>query len=547
MFGETKTTQIMPNAGDALPDDIGVLQALLDDARSGHAAVTAERDALISERDRLATLNAKLEAIIAEMRRARFGRKSERISDEQLALVLDELETSLAKIEAEADKADADKPEKKDQSDKRRRKRFANLDHLPHVVRTIEPESKACPCCGGELHVIGEDVSKRLDVVPAQFRVIETHRPKLACRACEKNGDDTTAGVIQAPAPARLIEGGLPTEALVAQVVVSRHADFLPLHRQANILTRQGVEIERSTLADWVGTAAAELQPLHDYLLDQLKASPKLFCDETRCPVLDPGRGKTKTGFMWSLARDDRPWGGTEPPAVVYSYAPGRGAVHAVELLAGFSGILQVDGYAAYKQLANSNREGGPVTLAYCWSHLRRKFYEIHVGGHATIATEALARIKLLYAIEADIRGQPPEARQAARQERSKPVVEAMKTWFEATLPTVSGASKIAEAIRYGLNHWDGLLRYLDDGRIEIDSNTVERSIRGIGLGRKNSLFAGHDVGAEGWAMHASLLETCKLNSVDPLAWMTDTLTKLVNLWPASRIEELMPWAYKPT
>jgi len=547
MFGETKTTQIMPNAGDALPDDIGVLQALLDDARSGHAAVTAERDALISERDRLATLNAKLEAIIAEMRRARFGRKSERISDEQLALVLDELETSLAKIEAEADKADADKPEKKDQSDKRRRKRFANLDHLPHVVRTIEPESKACPCCGGELHVIGEDVSKRLDVVPAQFRVIETHRPKLACRACEKNGDDTTAGVIQAPAPARLIEGGLPTEALVAQVVVSRHADFLPLHRQANILTRQGIEIERSTLADWVGTAAAELQPLHDYLLDQLKASPKLFCDETRCPVLDPGRGKTKTGFMWSLARDDRPWGGTEPPAVVYSYAPGRGAVHAVELLAGFSGILQVDGYAAYKQLANSNREGGPVTLAYCWSHLRRKFYEIHVGGHATIATEALARIKLLYAIEADIRGQPPEARQAARQERSKPVVEAMKTWFEATLPTVSGASKIAEAIRYGLNHWDGLLRYLDDGRIEIDSNTVERSIRGIGLGRKNSLFAGHDVGAEGWAMHASLLETCKLNSVDPLAWMTDTLTKLVNLWPASRIEELMPWAYKPT
>jgi transposase len=545
MFGETKTTQTTTDVGDALPDDIGMLQALLDTARSGHAALTAERDALISERDRLAALNEKLEAIIAEMRRARFGRKSERISDDQLALMLDELETSLAKIEAEADKVDADKSEKKDPSGRRRRHRFPNLDHLPHVVETIEPESKACPCCGGELHVIGEDVSKRLDVVPAQFRVIETHRPKLACRACEKNGDDTTAGVIQAKAPARLIEGGLPTEALVAQVVVSRHADFLPLHRQTNILIRQGIEIERSTLADWVGTAAAELQPLHDHLLDQLKASPKLFCDETRCPVLDPGRGKTKTGWMWSLARDDRPWGGTEPPAVVYSYAPGRGAVHAVELLSGYSGILQVDGYAAYKQLADPNRAGGPVTLAYCWSHLRRKFYEIHAGGHARIATEALARIKPLYQIEADIRGRPPEARQAARQERSKPVVEAMKAWFEASLPTVPGASKIAEAIRYGLNHWDGLLRYLDDGRIEIDSNTVERSIRGIGLGRKNSLFAGHDVGAEGWAMHASLLETCKLNSVDPLAWMTDTLTKLVNLWPASRIGELMPWAFK--
>jgi transposase len=539
VLGETKTTQIMTDAGDASPVDIGGLQALLD-------TVAAERDAAISERDKLAALNEKLAAIIAEMRRARFGRKSERISDDQLALMLDELETSLAKTQAEADKVGADKPEKKDPSGRRRRNRFPNLDHLPHVVQTIEPPSKACPCCGGELHVIGEDVSKRLDVVPAQFRVIETHRPKLACRACEKNGDDTTAGVIQAKAPARLIEGGLPTEALVAQVVVSRHADFLPLYRQTNILIRQGIEIERSTLADWVGTAAAELQPLHDYLLDQLKASPKLFCDETRCPVLDPGRGKTKTGWMWSLARDDRPWGGTEPPAVVYSYAPGRGAVHAVELLSGYSGILQVDGYAAYKQLADPNRAGGPVTLAFCWAHLRRKFYEIHVGGHARIATEALARIKLLYQIEADIRGLPPAARQAARQERSKPVVEAMKAWFEASLPTVPGASKIAEAIRYGLNHWDGLLRYLDDGRIEIDSNTVERSIRGIGLGRKNSLFAGHDVGAEGWAMHASLLETCKLNSVDPLAWMTDTLTKLVNLWPASRIGELMPWNFKP-
>jgi transposase len=539
VLGETKTTQIMTDAGDASPVDIGGLQALLD-------TVAAERDAAISERDKLAALNEKLAAIIAEMRRARFGRKSERISDDQLALMLDELETSLAKTQAEADKLGADKPRNKDPSGRRRRNRFPNLDHLPHVVQTIEPPSKACPCCGGELHVIGEDVSKRLDVVPAQFRVIETHRPKLACRACEKNGDDTTAGVIQAKAPARLIESGLPTEALVAQVVVSRHADFLPLYRQTNILIRQGIEIERSTLADWVGTAAAELQPLHDYLLDQLKASPKLFCDETRCPVLDPGRGKTKTGWMWSLARDDRPWGGTEPPAVVYSYAPGRGAVHAVELLSGYSGILQVDGYAAYKQLADPNRAGGPVTLAFCWAHLRRKFYEIHVGGHARIATEALARIKLLYQIEADIRGLPPAARQAARQERSKPVVEAMKAWFEASLPTVPGASKIAEAIRYGLNHWDGLLRYLDDGRIEIDSNTVERSIRGIGLGRKNSLFAGHDVGAEGWAMHASLLETCKLNSVDPLAWMTDTLTKLVNLWPASRIGELMPWNFKP-
>jgi transposase len=426
----------------------------------------------------------------------------------------------------------------------RPRSRFPNLDHLPHVKEVIEPENKACPCCGGVLHVIGEDVSKRLDVVPAQLRVIETHRPKFACRSCENSGADNVAGVVQAPAPARLIVGGLPTEALIAQVVVSKHADHLPLYRQAQILMRQGVEIERSTLAHWVGAAAAELQPLHDHLVRQLKASPKLFCDETRCPVLDPGRGKTKTGFMWSLARDDRPWGGTDPPAVAYTYAPGRGAVHAVKLLAGYSGILQVDGYSAYAALANPARDGGAVTLVFCWAHFRRRFYEVYVGGHAPIATEALTRIKLLYDIEAKIRGLPPEMRTAVRQEKSKPVIEEMKLWAEASLAKVSKGGRIADAIRYGLNHWDGLIRFLDHGRIEIDSNTVERSIRGIALDRKNSLFAGHDLGAECWAMISSLLETCKLNSVDPLAWLTDVLTKLVNLWPASRIDELMPWAY---
>lgn len=294
VFGEAKTTRIMTGAGDTSPDDVGGLQALLDAVAAERDAAVSERnaavselDAAVSERDRLATLNEKLAAIIVEMHRAQFGRKSERITDDQLALALGELETSVAKAEADADKADANKREKKDRSGKRR-SRFPNLDHLPHVVETIEPESKVCPCCGGGLHCIGEDVSKRLDKVPAQFRVIETHRPKFACRACEKNGDDTTAGVIQAPAPARLIEGGLPTEALVAQVVVSRHADFLPHYRQASILRREGIEIERSTLAHWVGTAAAELQPLHDYLLNQLKASPTLFCDETRCPVLEP-------------------------------------------------------------------------------------------------------------------------------------------------------------------------------------------------------------------------------------------------------------------
>jgi transposase len=326
--------------------------------------------------------------------------------------------------------------------------------------------------------------------------------------------------------------------------VVSKHADHLPLYRQSQILARHGVRIERSTLAQWVGAAAAELQPLHDHLLKTLKASPKLFCDETRCPVLDPGRGKTKTGFLWALARDDSPWGGSDPPAVAYAYAPGRGAEHAVRLVDGFSGILQVDGYAAYKRLSRPSRPGGPVMLAYCWSHVRRKFYAVYVGGNAPIATEALAHLKKLYDIEADIRGLPPEVRRGLRQKHAKPVIEALKPWLEENLSKVSKGGKLGEGIRYALNHWDGLVRYLDDGRIEIDSNTVERSIRGLALTRKNALFAGHDKGAEGWAMIASLLETCKLNAVDPLAWTTDVLTKFVNRWPASRIGELMPWAY---
>src|SRR5499427_7064492 len=540
VFGET--AQAMRDVSNILPNDIDALRALIATARADHAAVVSERNVIIAERDQLAARNQRLEAIIAEIRRAHFGRKSERINDDQLALALEELETTFAKAEAAEEKTDP--AVKTARVAKRRASRGDNIDHLPHEEVVIEPESKVCPCCGGALHVIGQDVSKRLDRVPAKLRVVVTRRPKFACRSCEKNGADNVAGVIQAPAPARLIVGGLPTEAFVADVVVSKYADHLPLYRQAQILARQGVEIERSTLAHWVGAAAAELQPLHDHLLRQVKASPKLFCDETRCPVLDPGRGKTKTGFMWSVARDDRPWGGTDPPAVAYTYAPGRGAVHAIKLLAGYSGILQVDGYSAYAALTNPARDGGAVTLAFCWSHFRRRFYEVYVGGHAPIATEALARIKLLYDIEAEIRGLPPEMRRAVRQEKSKPVIEDMKLWLEESLAKVSKGGRIADAIRYGLNHWNGLLRFLDDGRIEIDSNTVERSIRGIALDRKNSLFAGHDLGAAGWAMISSLLETCKLNSVDPLAWLTDVLTKLVNLWPASRIDELMPWAY---
>src|ERR1700676_3407365 len=379
------------------------------------------------------------------------------------------------------------------------------------------------------MHAIGEETSKRLDVVPAQFRVIVTHRPKYACRAC-------TDGVVQAPAPERLIKGGLPTEAMVAYVLVAKYAWHLPLYRQAQMLLAQGIDIKRAVLAFWVGYAAAELHPLWLRLREIILTAGKIAVDETVAPVLDPGRGRTKKGYFWAIARDDRAWGGTDPPPVAYTYAPGRGAVHALKLLETYRGIVQCDGYAAYKSIADDARAGDAIMLAFCWAHLRRKFFDIAKGGSAPIASEALERIAALYAIEKTIRGRSADARHAVRQEKSKTLVLALKTWLDEQLARVSAKSVIAEAIRYGLNHWDGLTRFLEDGRIELDTNIVERGMRPIALNRKNALFAGHDQGAENWAAIASLVETCKLHGVDPQAYFADVLTKLVNLWPESRL-----------
>jgi hypothetical protein len=292
-----------------------------------------------------------------------------------------------------------------------------------------------------------------------------------------------------------------------------------------------------------VGYAAAELKPLYLRLRELILTAGKIAVDETVAPVLDPGRGRTKKGYFWAVARDDRAWGGTDPPAVAYTYAPGRGAVHALKLLDHYRGIVQCDGYVAYKTIANAARDEA-ITLAFCWAHLRRRFFDIAQGGPAPIASEALERIAALYAIEKTIRGKSAGERRAVRQEKSRPLVLALKAWLEQQLARVSAKATIAEDIRYALNHWEGLARFLDDGRIELDSNIVERSMRPIVLNRKNALFAGHDQGAENWACVASLIETCKLNGVDPQAYFTDVLTKLVNLWPASRIDELMPWAW---
>lgn len=500
----------MTKAADALPDDPGTLKAML-----------------IAERIRA----ERLEQIIKELQRHRFGRRAEQLPEDQLLLGFEEAEQVAASGEADIEAADA--AERAERSRKRRMNRGSLPAHLPRVETVIDIDNRACPCCGNALHRIGEDTSERLDIVPAQFRVLVVRRPKYACRTCEST-------VVQAPAPARLIEGGLPTEATVAQVLVSKYADHLPLYRQAQIYARRGLDLDRSTLADWVGRAAFTLRPVYERLLTTLKGSTKLFADETTAPVLDPGRGRTKTGQLWAYARDDRPWGGSDPPGVVYVYAPDRKAERPIAHLDGFTGILQVDGYGGYRVLA----ERGDVELAFCWAHVRRRFYELAAAGPAPIASEALERIAALYAIEAEIRGRSPDERGVIRQDKSRPIIEALEPWLRGKLALISQKTKLAEAIRYALSRWQGLTRFLDDGRIEIDSNVVERAIRPIALNRKNALFAGSDGGGEHWAVIASLIETCKLIGVEPQAYLADVLTRIVNGHPNSRIDELLPWAY---
>ena len=502
-----------------LPDDIAALKAMLIAAQ----AREVRKDERIE----------RLEKLVAAFKQAAFGRKSEKTDPDQFDLALEDLETAIASIHAEED---ADRPDGKRASKPRAANRGSLPKHLPRIEEVIEPESLIC-VCGGCLHCFGEDTSERLDVIPAQFRVIVTRRPKYACRVC-------TDGVVQAPAPARLIQAGLPTEATVAHVLVSKYADHLPLYRQAQIFSRQGVDLDRSTLADWVGRAAFELRPVFDVLIADLKRSTKLFMDETRAPVLDPGSRKTKTGYFWALARDDRPWNGGAPPGVAFTYAPSRSGQHAERILQGFSGILQVDGYAGYNCLIAPDRAGPGIRLAYCWAHARRKLIEITRNGAAPIAEDGVKRIGELYKIEAELCGLNPEARLSARKERSAPMIVELETWLTHHRARVAIKSPLGEALKYIAKYWDGLQLFLTDGRIEIDNNTVERTIRPIALNRKNALFAGHEAGAENWATIASLIETCKLNAIDPQAYLTATLTAIVNGHKQSRIDELLPWNY---
>src|SRR4051795_741181 len=406
-------------------------------------AARTERDLAREERDAAQAELEKLRLLIRQLQRNRFGRRSERLDPDQLQLGLEDLEQAVAAAEAAREEVAAMSGAPR--APRARRRNLGALPaHLPRVEVLVDLEDKGCPCCGGAMHVIGESREEMLDIVPAQVRVRVIRRPRYGCRACEE-------AVVQAPAPERPIDGGMATEALLAHVLVNKYADHLPLYRQAQILARQGIELDRSTLCNWVGRACWWLAPLHELMLSTVLSSPKVFADDTTLPVLDPGNGRTKTGRLWCYAVDNRPWQGPGHPVAAYVYSEDRKAAHPASHLKGFRGLLQVDGYAGFGRLVKAATDGG-LQLAFCWAHTRRKFYDIHVATKSPLAEQALQRIAELYAIEADIRGRTADERCAVRQERSRPPVEAMHAWLIETLNRISGRSALAQAIRYALN-----------------------------------------------------------------------------------------------
>jgi len=509
-------------------------------ARRHEQAVVAEKNAFITE---LKALIAKLEGQVQDYRRTKFGPKSEKLDPAQLELALEDLETAIAETQAQIAAvehriaASATDPEKATR--RAPRKARALPEGLTRVERLIEPDSIICPCGCGDMARIGEDRTERLDYIPARYQVIVTVRPRYAC-------PKGRAGVVQAKAPAHLLEGSWPTEALLAQIAVAKHSEHMPLNRQAVAMARLGVPIERSVLADWMGRTGALIAPVVDRMAVLLKqGGTRLYVDETTAPVLDPGRGKTKTGYLWAVLRDDRGWGGPAPPGVVFHYRPGRKGEYAAEILHGFNGTIQVDAYGAYTHLATPKRPGGdPLHLAFCWAHGRRKLIKAKPQKGSPIVDEALLRIAALYKVEDAIRRSAPDHRRAIRQELSRPLVDEFFAWLKAQAARVSRKSDLGEAMAYMLKRQDGFRLFLEDGRVDIDSNLVENAIRSPAMNRRNALFAGHDEGGRNWARFASLIGTCKLNGVEPYAYLKDLFTRLANGHLDKNIEELMPWAY---
>ena len=498
----------LPNLNNLSPDDLKAL-------------IVSQHQLIVSRDDEI----EQLKLLIAKLRRMQFGRSSEKLHRqiEQLELRLEALQVNDAEMVAAI-------PEPITSVESGSRSIRQPLPaHLPREVRTHFPKQESCPDCGGKLRKLGEDVSEMLERIPESFLVIRHVRVKLACASCER--------IVQAAAPSRPLERGMAGPGLLAHVLVSKYGDHLPLYRQAEIYGREGVELERSTLADWVGGASRLFQPLVEALRRHVMSAAKLHADDTPVPVLAPGLGKTKTGRLWTYVRDDRPAGDQTPPAVWFAYTPDRKGEHPQAHLNQFRGTLQADAYAGFEQIY----EGGRIQEAACWAHVRRKFYDLQVAHKSAVAAEALERIGALYALEKEIHGRSPEERREMRNTRSRPLLGSLKPWFEETLGKLSRKSDTAMAVRYALGRWEALMRYCDDGRLEIDNNAAERALRAVALGRKNYLFAGSDRGGESAAAIYSLIGTAKLNGIDPESYLRNVLSRIAE-HAINRIDELLPW-----
>jgi len=479
----------------------------------------------------------QLKSQLAVLRRMQFGRSSEKLNAEiqQLELLLEDLE------EGEAERI-APTTATAGTSQRRHPARKPLPDHLPRED-VIHHPGDACHCCGGtRLSKLGDDVTEVLERIPAKLKVIRHIRPRLSCRSCET--------IIQAPAPDLPIERGRPGPALIANIVVGKYIDGLPLYRQAGIIARDGVDIDRATLCDWVGRAAWWLAPVAEAIGKHVMAASVIHTDDTPIGVLAPGRGRTRTGRIWTYVVDERPWAGSRPPAALYRYSPDRKGERPAEHLRDFTGFIHADGYAGYEALTRGPAPpGGPATQkiahAACWAHARRKLYDAHEKTRSPIAAEGLRRIGALYDIEREIGGLSPERRLAIRQERSVPLLADLRGWMETERRRLSSKSELAKALQYALGRWAALARFTFDGRLAIDNNAAERALRGIAVTRKNFLFLGSDRGGERAAIIYTALETARLNGIDPEVWLADVIDRLARGHGQRDIDALLPWNWR--
>ena len=510
-------------APDLMPDDIETLRTAL--AAEQLARREAEARASGAE-----AMVAHLKLLIAKLKHERFGASSERGRK-----LLDQMELELEELEAAAaeDASVAAKDSIVGAFARRRPVRAPLPDHLPRE-RVVVPAPTACPCCGGRLAKLGETITESLEVIPRQWKVVQTVREKFTCRACE--------AITQPPAPFHPIARGRAGPNLLAMILAGKFCDHQPLNRQSDAYAREGIDLDVSTLADWVGACTATLAPLVTLIRAHVMAAGRIHGDDTTVPVL--AKGQTITGRLWTYVRDDRPFAGPAPPAAMFFYSRNRAGEHPNQHLAGYAGILQADAYAGFNDLYAPARQPGPVTEAACWAHGRRKFFELAEVARAPLAVEAVRRIDAIFDIERSINGLPAAQRLAIRQERLAPLVDALETWMREARCKMSRHADVAKAIDYMLKRWDAFSRFLGDGRICLSNNAAERALRGIALGRKSWLFAGSDRGGQRAAAIYSLTATAKLNDVDPQAWLADVLRRIAD-HPASRLDQLLPWNWR--